>query len=159
MSASSIARQHFEAALQQAAAEGQDPDAVARQTLHLVIRQYLKSRSIKDVRAELNSAAENADPVPLHYTVSPARRVHILDGDRTGGGHRFGSGEGKSEFPESWPDDKIIAAIEAVANDPASRRSPSRLGRERVRGVYEGQPIIVITDPARAAVITAYPGR
>lgn len=62
MSASSIARQHFEAALQQAAAEGQDPDAVARQTLHLVIKQYLKSRSIKDVRAELISAAENADP-------------------------------------------------------------------------------------------------
>lgn len=62
MSASAIARAHFDAAMQQAAAEGQDQDAVARQLLWLVIKQYLKSRSLADVREELLTAAENADP-------------------------------------------------------------------------------------------------
>lgn len=62
MSASSIARTHFDAAMQQATAEGQDQDAVARQLLWLVIQQYLKSRSLRDVRDELMTAAENADP-------------------------------------------------------------------------------------------------
>lgn len=62
MSASAIARAHFDAAMQQAAAENQDQDAVARQLLWLVIKQYLKSRSLDDVRDELITAAENADP-------------------------------------------------------------------------------------------------
>jgi hypothetical protein len=62
MSASAIARAHFDAAMQQAAAESQDQDAVARQLLWLVIKQYLKSRSLADVREELLTAAENADP-------------------------------------------------------------------------------------------------
>jgi hypothetical protein len=46
----------------QAAAENQDQDAVARQLLWLVIKQYQKSRSLDDVRDELITAAENADP-------------------------------------------------------------------------------------------------
>jgi hypothetical protein len=62
MSASAIARTHFDAAMQQAATENQDQDAVARQLLWLVIQQYLKSRSLRDVRDELITAAENADP-------------------------------------------------------------------------------------------------
>jgi hypothetical protein len=62
MSASAIARAHFDAAMPQAAAENQDQDAVARQLLWLVIKQYLKSRSLNDVRDELITAAENADP-------------------------------------------------------------------------------------------------
>jgi hypothetical protein len=48
--------------MQQAATENQDQDAVARQLLWLVIQQYLKSRSLRDVRDELITAAENADP-------------------------------------------------------------------------------------------------
>ena len=53
--------------------------------------------------------------------VSPARRVHILDGDATGGGHGPGRGiSGKSEFPPTLTDDEIIAGVEAIANDPTS---------------------------------------
>jgi hypothetical protein len=41
--------------------------------------------------------------------VSPDAKIHILDGDRQGGGHRHGTGQpGKSEFPPDWSDDKII---------------------------------------------------
>ena len=53
--------------------------------------------------------------------VSPERRVHILDGDADGGGggHRHGVGNpGKTEFPASWNDEKIINALLDVARQP-----------------------------------------
>jgi hypothetical protein len=52
--------------------------------------------------------------------VSPERRVHILDGDADGGGgHRHGIGNpGKTEFPASWNDKKIIDALLDVARRP-----------------------------------------
>ncbi len=62
MTATDIARRHFDQALAQARAEGQDPDAVARATLGLVVASFLERRPLADVRAELASAAENADP-------------------------------------------------------------------------------------------------
>jgi hypothetical protein len=59
------------------------------------------------------------------FSVSIRARRHILDGDASGGGHRFGAGKGKSEFPQSWPDDEIIDAIADVANDPLSAEDPT----------------------------------
>ena len=53
--------------------------------------------------------------------VSPERRVHILDGDADGGGggHRHGVGKpGKTEFPASWDDEKVIATVLDVARKP-----------------------------------------
>jgi hypothetical protein len=92
------------------------------------------------------------------YRVDSARRIHILDGDAEGGGHRFGTGKRKSEFPQTWSDDQIIGAIEDVANDPASSHSPSR-GSIKVTGNRNGVVIIVIVDPATADIITGYPAK
>lgn len=51
--------------------------------------------------------------------VSPKSRMHILDGDKNGGGHRPGTGKpGKTEFPASWDDDKIIEKVTDVARRP-----------------------------------------
>jgi hypothetical protein len=51
--------------------------------------------------------------------VSSDRRTHILDGDSHGGGHRHGTGRpGKTEFPASWSDEKIINALLDVASRP-----------------------------------------
>lgn len=52
--------------------------------------------------------------------VSPERRAHILEGDADGsGGHRHGIGNpGKTEFPASWNDEKIIDALMDVARQP-----------------------------------------
>jgi EndoU nuclease-like protein len=52
--------------------------------------------------------------------VSPERTKHILDGDADGsGGHRHGIGNpGKTEFPASWDDEKIINALLDVARQP-----------------------------------------
>jgi len=62
MSAGDIARRHFAAALAEAKAQGQDADAVARNTLALVITSMLERRSVADVRAEILAAADNVDP-------------------------------------------------------------------------------------------------
>ena len=51
--------------------------------------------------------------------VTPERTTHILDGDKTGGGHRHGVGRpGKTEFPASWNDKKIIDTVVDVARRP-----------------------------------------
>jgi Bacterial EndoU nuclease len=51
--------------------------------------------------------------------VTPERSTHILDGDSTGGGHRSGTGKpGKTEFPASWDDEKIIDTLLDVARRP-----------------------------------------
>jgi hypothetical protein len=51
--------------------------------------------------------------------VAPERATHILDGDATGGGHRHGTGKpGKTEFPASWADAKIINTAVNVAGGP-----------------------------------------
>jgi hypothetical protein len=44
--------------------------------------------------------------------VTPERTAHILDGDGKGGGHRHGTGQpGKTEFPATWDDQKVIDTL------------------------------------------------
>lgn len=89
--------------------------------------------------------------------LDPKGEQHILDGDKTGGGHRPGTGSpGKSEFPSGWSDDRIKGEISDVATDPASSRSPGRNGREVVRGTRGGIDIEVIVEP-NGRIVTGYP--
>lgn len=52
--------------------------------------------------------------------ITPERATHILDGDSTdSGGHRHGVGSpGKTEFPASWDDKKIMDTILEVGRRP-----------------------------------------
>jgi Bacterial EndoU nuclease len=61
-----------------------------------------------------------ADRPPLDKIVlSLERAAHILDGDATGGGHRYGTGKpGKTEFPAGWDDAKVLGTIKDVAQAP-----------------------------------------
>lgn len=52
---------------------------------------------------------------------------------------------------------KTIEAIEDVANDPASDRTPARGERTAVRGTRDGVEIEVIIGRDRKAIVTAYP--
>ena len=52
---------------------------------------------------------------------SPQRTTHILYGDLTGGGHKFGLTRlfnGKTKFPIFWSKGKIMHAISEVATNP-----------------------------------------
>ena len=87
-----------------------------------------------------------------------SRRTHILDGDTTGGGHRAGTGRpGKTEFPSAWSDDKIIEAIECVADDPVSARTVKPNGRTVFEGRYDGQDIRVVVEADDASIVTGFP--
>lgn len=55
-------------------------------------------------------------PDPETIRLTDDRRGHILDGDATGGGHRYGTGRaGKTEFPERWDDPTAIRYMLDVA--------------------------------------------
>jgi hypothetical protein len=92
------------------------------------------------------------------YAVSPARRVHILDGDASGGGHRFGTKQNNSKFPQNWSDHDIISSVEEVANDQqgSSFLKASR-GCCKVIGKRKGVVIVVIVDPRTGEIVTAHP--
>lgn len=62
MTASSIARKHFAAAMQEADAEGLGGESVARQILSLVVLKYLETRPVADVQSELTFVSDNCDP-------------------------------------------------------------------------------------------------
>jgi Bacterial EndoU nuclease len=64
--------------------------------------------------------AANRPPVDA-IRVSPERTTHILDGEPGGGGHRHGIGKsGKTEFPASWDDKKIMGNVLDIARRPDS---------------------------------------
>ena len=64
--------------------------------------------------------AVDRPPPPDSIRVTPERATHILDGDANGsGGHRHGTGRpGKTEFPASWDDTKIVGHALDVARHP-----------------------------------------
>jgi hypothetical protein len=88
--------------------------------------------------------------------ITPERAKHILDGDRTGGGHRAGTGEGKSEFPSDWSDDKILDSVSDVAKNGkpvGPGRSP---GTTIKTGTVDGVEIETVVN-SDGSVRTAYP--
>ena len=90
--------------------------------------------------------------------LSPQQRVHILYGDKKGGGHFHTANKPcKSEFPESWNEDKIIQTIEKIAaNDNMNWRQEKNgyfVGEKQV----ESLKIRVVLDQNKKNVITAYP--
>lgn len=62
MSAASIAKRHFDLAIQEAIAAGYDAESTARYMLNCVVEKYLETRGVADVRSELQFVAENCDP-------------------------------------------------------------------------------------------------
>jgi hypothetical protein len=75
---------------------------------------------------------------------SPARRRHILDGDATGGGHRWPGASGKTPFPKGWSDDVVMHEVADIATDPA-------LKWKWTKGA-EGSSFTKAGDPSRVTV-------
>jgi hypothetical protein len=121
-------------------------------------RSFVAARAPADSRPR--SAWDNVDSPnrpPLDaLRITPERAVHILDGDATGGGHRYGTGKpGKTEFPASWDDDKIADSILSVALTPDSA-DLQKNGRWKVEGVRDEVTLSVIIT-ADSRIWSAYP--
>jgi hypothetical protein len=108
---------------------------------------------------------------PLNLA-SPARTGHILFGDATGGGHKFGISRlfnGKTKFPATWSSEKIMTAVSDIASDPNLHwkqqtgisgslfTKSGKPARFVVEGVRSGTNIKVVIEPAGQGIITAHP--
>jgi hypothetical protein len=62
MSNVGIARRHFEAALAEAKASGAGSESLGRYMIDVVIAHFLKTRSVEDVRHELQFIVDTVDP-------------------------------------------------------------------------------------------------
>lgn len=88
--------------------------------------------------------------------IPPERAIHILDGDATGGGHRYGTGSpGKTEFPASWDDEKITGNILSVARSPDSAILQPN-GRWKAEGVRD-EVLLAVIIMADGRIWSAYP--
>ena len=79
-------------------------------------------------------------------------RRHITDN------HRFGAGiVGKSEFPQSWDDNRIIAAVDEVMRSPKGiiRFGDKFVFRKRIDGIEVKVNVRVDLNPPQ--IWTAYP--
>ncbi len=87
-------------------------------------------------------------------------KKHILEGDKTGGGHRFGTRKPrKSEFPKSWSDNKILTEIENIVNDNKNSWSKSNKSNHYVTTTkkIDGVDIKVVFDKKNERIVSAYP--
>lgn len=104
-----------------------------------------------------NQASE-VDAPAVAEVISPHARVHILYGDKRGGGHMHGAGKPcKSEFPAGWDIDKILVTVSKIAaNDNVSWRQGDN-GYWTGQQTIDGVKIRVVKDREGDNVITAYP--
>lgn len=111
------------------------------------------SGDVADSRPEKSGwdSVDAADRPPADaIRVSPERRGHILDGEADGrGGHRHGTGNpGKTEFPASWNDEKIIDALLDVARRPDHPpRQQEWNDRWVARGTRDDVEVVVVITP------------
>lgn len=94
--------------------------------------------------------------------ISPARQNHILNGDATGGGHKFGAGKNKPEFPSSWSDKQTFHNILDIATDPNITWKPNSAWKGRndrfiADGIRDNINIRVIIEPKGEGIISGFP--
>jgi len=104
------------------------PESRSREEYYEVLRAASDGGTADDGREAADAERSGWDSVDAEdrpkaedIHVSPERTTHILDGDKTGGGHRHGVGKpGKTEFPGSWNDEKIMSHVLDVVRRPDS---------------------------------------
>jgi Bacterial EndoU nuclease len=132
------------------------------QALRAAVDQQVLAVHAESTSADTSprSAWNNADALtrpPLEaLRMPPERAIHILYGDATGGGHRYGTSTPcKTEFPASWDDDRIVNAITFVARSPENVHQQWNQ-RWKARGEFDNVRITVIIEPD-GTIWTAWP--
>lgn len=105
-------------------------------------------------QSAVHEAAPGGDVI-----LSDVRAQHILYGDASGGGHKFGVGKPcKSEFPSDWSDEKILSTVKRIAaNDNLPWRQEDNGYYVSEYSTEDGTRVRVVLDSERAHVITGYP--
>lgn len=139
-----------------------DPNGPARETVNCrctMISADPADGLANDVKEDApveDAPAEEAELRALRPSISDATRQHILVGDRRGGGHRYPTQKaGKTQFPEGWDDDRIMAAIQVVLDNP--RAVQRRPGWILVYGEIDRVRILVRLARGSGEVETAHP--
>jgi len=115
------------------------------------------TKSLPHLGAQPAHEQQAAATTAAQFIITDQRRTHILYGDHTGGGHKFGAGKpGKTEFPKSWDDEKIISTALAIANDATIEMRPSGRYWLKAKDV-DGLPVRVVLDKEKGEVVTTYP--
>lgn len=86
------------------------------------------------------------------------RQQHLLYGDRSGGGHLYGTGKPcKSEFPRDWDAEKIVHTVTtAAAND--NLRWQQQDNGYYVADTQSGNlSIRIVLNENKREIVTAYP--
>ena len=90
--------------------------------------------------------------------LSAQRREHILFGDETGGGHKHGVGKPcKSEFPETWDNEKIIETTKRIASNDNARWRQEDNGYFVTEQIQDDVKVRVVLDGQKRNIITSYP--
>ncbi len=90
--------------------------------------------------------------------ISQETRQHILVGDKTGGGHKFGAGKDcKSEFPQGWSDGEIISSIKKVAANDNLKWKQQKNGYFVATDEVNDIKIRVVLDKEKDDIVTGYP--
>jgi hypothetical protein len=108
-----------------------------------------------------NGNAVLGGPGEEDLSLTDARaRQHILDGDGPGsGGHGPGRGiSGKSEFPSTWSDQRVLNEISDIVSDPNQVWSlPNARGYVTTTKNVGGVDVKVVFDTRNGRIVTGYP--
>jgi len=89
---------------------------------------------------------------------SDGRRIHILYGDATGGGHMWPGLPGKTPFPKDWSGDRIMHEISEISTDPNAWANAQLQGRRAVLfGTSGDVEIKVVVARSSGDIITGHP--
>lgn len=90
-------------------------------------------------------------------TMSEKRKIHILYGDETGGGHLYGVGKPcASEFPANWRKEDVVERVLTHANDNLDWKQQQN-GKYVAETMDGSIRIRIVLDSSRNEVVTAYP--
>ena len=145
-------------------------DGVTVNLLKLPDGSYAKVLELDDgttavITGNLDELGGGVSVASRNSTVNPLvpedRARHILHGDGTGGGHLGPDpgAPGKSPFPQSWSEEKILEATSDIASDWTTYVKTQANGRHVHEATIDEIDVRVIIEPQSrgGGVVTAFP--
>jgi len=109
--------------------------------------------------AVINFLKHPQGPLPeIMPVLTEQAEKHILYGDARGGGHLHGIGKPcKSEFPEDWDEEEIVARVKDIAANDNLNWQEQGNGYHVAAEMVEDIRVRVVLNHDQTKIITAYP--